>query len=130
MGQSGIVLGVRSGLVEMSCREKILELHNIQLTIGTTNVASGFRYLFQKEDKVGLVGENGTGKTTFIKMLLKTLEPDTGKVVWGETLRIGYYAQEQGTLDNSKRILECVRDVADWIPLKKGLQLSAAPLLH
>lgn len=109
---------------------KILEAHNISKSFGDLDIIKGFNYKFKKGERVGIAGPNGVGKTSFIKLLTKELKPDSGKVVVGETVVFGHYAQANDTLNESHRVIDCVREIAEYIPLKKGKKLTAESLLE
>lgn len=109
---------------------KIVELHKVKKAFGETQVLNGFDYVFKTGEKVGLVGRNGTGKSTFLNLLTQQLEPDGGKVVIGETVVYGYYSQTGIKLKDGQRVIEAVREVADFIPLKKGKTITAAQMLE
>lgn len=108
---------------------KILELHSICKAYGDINLVDNFFYKFKKKERVGIVGPNGVGKTTFLQMLTKEVRPDHGKVVVGGTVTFGYFTQSGMELKEDKRVLEVVRDVAEFLPLDKGQKLTAAQLL-
>ncbi len=116
--------------VEKRLGSKILELHNIAKSFGDKTLFRNFYYKFQRNDKVGLVGPNGCGKTTFIKILLNDLKPDEGKVVWGETLKTAHYSQNGLQAANDKRVIEVVKDIAEYFELKKGKKISATQMLE
>jgi ATP-binding cassette subfamily F protein uup len=86
--------------------------------------------VFKTGEKVGLVGPNGAGKTTLLKMMTLNEEPDSGKVVVGDTVVMGYYRQNMGDLKEGQRLIEAVRDIAEFIPLTKGKTISAAQMLE
>ncbi|WP_020567155.1 ABC-F family ATP-binding cassette domain-containing protein [Neolewinella persica] len=109
---------------------KILEAHNIGKSYGEKELVRGFSYKFQKGERAGIVGKNGAGKSTLLHMLTKELEPDTGKVVHGTNTHFGYYTQDGIKLDNDKRVIEVIREIAEFIPLAKGLKLTARGLLE
>ena len=109
---------------------KILEAHNIGKSYGGNELIRGFSYKFQKGERAGIVGKNGAGKSTLLHMLTKELEPDTGKVVHGVNTHFGYYTQDGIKLDNDKRVIEVIREIAEFIPLAKGLKLTARGLLE
>jgi ATP-binding cassette subfamily F protein uup len=109
---------------------KIVELHKVKKSFGETQVLNGFDYVFKTGEKVGLVGRNGTGKSTFLNLITQQLEPDGGKVVIGETVVYGYYSQTGIKLKDGQRVIEAVREVADFIPLKKGKTITAAQMLE
>ncbi len=109
---------------------KVVELHKVRKVYGETVVLGGFDYVFRTGEKAGLVGRNGTGKTTFLNLLTKNTEPDGGKVVVGDTVVFGYFSQHMPPPREGLRVLECVREVADFIPLTKGKTLTAAQMLE
>ena len=109
---------------------KILEAHNISKAYGDKELVRGFSYKFQKGERVGIVGRNGAGKSTLLHMLTKELEPDTGKVVHGTNTVFGYYTQEGISLQQDMRVIEVVREIAEFIPLEKGQKLTARGLLE
>jgi ATP-binding cassette subfamily F protein uup len=109
---------------------KILEAHNIGKAYGERTLVKGFSYKFQKGERAGIVGKNGAGKSTLLHMLTKELEPDTGKVVHGVNTHFGYYTQDGINLDKDKRVIEVIREIAEFIPLEKGLKLTARGLLN
>ena len=93
-------------------------------------IVEGFDYKFKKKERVGIVGPNGVGKTTFLHLLTKSLRPDTGKIVVGETTVFGYYTQSGIQLKEDKRVIEVIQDIAEYIPLEKGQKLTAAQMLE
>jgi ATP-binding cassette subfamily F protein uup len=109
---------------------KIVEAHNISKKYGDLNLFEDFHYKFKKGERVGVVGVNGAGKSTFIKVLTGEVPTDTGKVVIGETVVFGHYNQEGLKLNQDKTVIDVIRDIADYIPLAKGLKLSAESLLE
>ncbi len=109
---------------------KVVELHNISKSFGSKKIIDNFTYKFKRRERLGIVGPNGSGKSTFLDILTGALPPDTGKVVIGDTIIFGHYRQEGIRLPEDKRVIEVVRDVADYIPLEKGKELSAAQLLE
>jgi len=109
---------------------KIVELHKISKSFGAKTILNGFTYSFQRQERLGIVGSNGTGKSTFLNLLQGHLEPDQGKIVIGETVVFGYYSQELIQVDEDKKVIDVIRDIAEFIPLEKGRQLSAAQFLE
>ncbi len=109
---------------------KILEAHDISKAFGDIKIVDGFDYKFKKKDRVGIIGKNGVGKSTLIKLLTKEIRPDTGTVVVGGTIQFGYYSQEGLVLEKDKMLIDVVRDIAEYIPLDKGAKLTAAQLLE
>ncbi|NJC27348.1 ABC-F family ATP-binding cassette domain-containing protein [Neolewinella antarctica] len=109
---------------------KILEAYNVGKSYDGRELVKGFTYKFKKNERVGIVGKNGAGKSTLLHMLTKELEPDTGKVTHGVNTHFGYYTQDGINLDNDKRVIEAIREIAEFIPLEKGLKLTARGLLN
>jgi ATP-binding cassette subfamily F protein uup len=89
-----------------------------------------FTYNFQRKERIGIVGNNGTGKSTFLKMLTDNIAPDAGKIVVGETVKFGFYTQDLIEVEMDVKVIDVIRDIAEYIPLEKGKQLSAAQLLE
>ena len=109
---------------------KILELHKIGKSYGTKVILDNFTYNFQRKERLGIVGNNGTGKSTFLNIIQGREEIDRGKVVIGETVVFGYYSQDLIKVDEDKKVIDVIRDIAEFIPLEKGRQLSAAQFLE
>ena len=109
---------------------KILEAHYLTKHFGNQVIVENFNYKFRKGERVGVVGPNGCGKTTFLRLLTKQLRPDSGKVVVGGTVKFGYYGQEGLLLEKDKRVIDVVTEVAEYIPLEKGRKLTAPQLLE
>ncbi len=110
---------------------KILEMHYVSKAYGSLKLVTDFHYKFKRGEKVGIVGKNGVGKTTFLHMLTGEERPDTGRVVSGETVVFGYYTQEGINLGKEdKRMIDFIKDIAEYIPLDKGQKLTAASLLE
>ncbi len=109
---------------------KVVEFHRVKKQLGQQTILNGFDYTFKSNERVGLVGRNGCGKTTFLQLLTKRDEPDHGKVVNGETVVFGYYEQSTMHLKPEQRVIECIREIADFIPLKKGKTITASQLLE
>jgi ABC transport system ATP-binding/permease protein len=108
---------------------KIMELHRVAKAYGELCILEGFTYNFKRGEKVGIIGPNGIGKSTLLNLMMGLETPDSGKIVRGETLKIGYYSQQGIQVDESKKVIDVVRDIADWIPLSNGNKLTASHLL-
>ena len=109
---------------------KIFEAHKVCKAFGDRTILSDFDYIFSRYDKVGIVGPNGVGKTTFLRLLLGEEKPDSGYFDVGETVRFGYYSQKGIQFDENKRVIEAVQDIAEVIRNEKdGTTLSASALL-
>ena len=109
---------------------KILELHKISKSYPGKLLLNQFDYTFTKGERVGIIGKNGTGKSTFLNILSGVDRPDAGKVVIGDTIKIGYYTQEGITDKQGQKVIDVIREFGDFIPLKKGRQISAQQLLE
>lgn len=109
---------------------KILEFHKVSKVFKDKTILNKFDYTFQKGERVGIIGKNGTGKTTFLNILTQTDKPDSGKVVKGDTIKFGYYTQNGITIKPEQKVIDVIREFGDYIPLKKGRQISAQQLLE
>jgi len=110
---------------------KVLEMNNVTKTFGDFVAVNNFSYTFKKGERIGIVGKNGSGKTTFLETIMGRHKPDTGKITTGQTISFGYYSQEGLKPKDDKRILDIVKDVAESIPTGKGGSVSASQfLLH
>lgn len=107
---------------------KIIELHNIHKSYGEHVILKGFDYKFKKGDRVGIVGKNGAGKTTLLNMMVGKESVDAGKIVIGDTIVIGYYTQSGMNLKEDVRVIDAVRNIAEFIPMHKGQKLTAIQL--
>ena len=109
---------------------KIVELHKIKRAYGERVLFEGLTHHFKRGERIGLVGHNGSGKSSLLHLILGNATPDAGKVVVGETVVFGHYAQEGGRFNEDWKVIDAVRDIADWIPVKGGAKLTAAQLLE
>lgn len=109
---------------------KILELIKIRKAYGDFKILDNFSYTFKKGEKIGIIGKNGVGKTTMLNMIMGKEKPDGGKIQTGETIVFGYYSQDGLVLNEDKRVIEVVKDIAEFIPLADGSKLTASALLQ
>lgn len=109
---------------------KILEIDHLSKRFGPLTIMNDFSYVFKKGEKVGIVGRNGIGKSTFLKMIMEQEKPDTGTITPGETIVFGYYSQDGLLRKDDKRIIEVITDIADVIPLGNGSQITASQMLE
>jgi ABC transport system ATP-binding/permease protein len=109
---------------------KILEAHSIVKNFGEKKILDGFTYKFKKGERIGIVGQNGTGKSTFLKILTQEIKPDGGKIVVGDTIVFGYYTQDGLVVNEDKMVIDVIRDIAEYIPLDKGQKISAESMLE
>lgn len=109
---------------------KIIEFHNVSKAFKNKIILNGFDYTFKKGERIGVIGKNGTGKSTFLNLLTQSLQPDGGKIVLGETVKIGYYTQGGITAKPDQKVIDVIKAYGDYIPLAKGRQISAQQLLE
>ena len=109
---------------------KIVELHSVSKAYGDKKLITKFDYKFKKGERVGIVGVNGAGKSTLIKMITGLEPTDTGKIIIGETINFGYFGQDGLVVNETKMVIDVIRDIAEYIPLAKGLKLTAESLLE
>nr|WP_297783387.1 ABC-F family ATP-binding cassette domain-containing protein [uncultured Allomuricauda sp.] len=109
---------------------KILELHNISKSYGDKTILDKFDYNFTKGERVGIIGKNGTGKSTFLNIITQREDVEGGKVVVGDTVKFGYYTQKGIPDKEGQKVIDVIREFGDYIPLKKGRQISAQQLLE
>ncbi len=109
---------------------KIFECQYISKRFGDVVILKDFYYNFARFEKMGIVGNNGTGKSTFVKMLLAQVQPDEGRIVVGDTVRFGYFSQEGLQFDEQMKVIDVVSAIADYVDLGGGKRLSASQLLQ
>ncbi|WP_314203976.1 ABC-F family ATP-binding cassette domain-containing protein [Capnocytophaga bilenii] len=109
---------------------KTVEFHNVSKAFGQLQVLNKFSYNFLRGERVGIIGKNGTGKSTFLNLLTGAIPPDSGKIIVGDTIKFGYYTQEGIEVIQGQKVIEVIQKYGDYIPLLKGRTLSAAQLLE
>lgn len=109
---------------------KVIELHKISKSFPGKKLIDNFSYNFIKGERIGIIGKNGTGKSTFLNMITGNLLPDTGKVVKGETVKIGYYTQGGIDIKPGQKVIDVIKEYGEYIPLNKGKIISASQLLE
>ncbi|WP_034922837.1 ABC-F family ATP-binding cassette domain-containing protein [Gillisia sp. CAL575] len=109
---------------------KIVEIHKISKSYEGKQLLDKFEYNFQKGERIGIIGKNGTGKSTFLNILTGAIKPDSGKVTIGETIKFGYYTQGGIQAKPGQKVIDVIREYGDYIPLQKGRQISAQQLLE
>ena len=115
--------------VETRMGKKTIELHHISKCFGDKVCIRDFDYIVLKNQRLGIIGPNGCGKSTLLKIIAGIIQPDSGEVEIGETVKIGYFSQEIEEMNTSQRVIDYIKDVAEYIPTKDGL-ISAAKLLE
>ena len=109
---------------------KTVEFHNVSKSFGDLRVLNKFNYNFLRDERVGIIGKNGTGKSTFLNLLTSSIAPDSGKIVVGDTIKFGYYTQDGIEVQQGQKVIEVIQKYGDYIPLLKGRTLSAGQLLE
>lgn len=124
--EGDVELNVKSAYIG----KKIFTAHHVSKRFGDKVILNDFNYTFARYEKLGIVGDNGVGKTTFIKLLLNQLQPDSGSFEIGQTVRFGYYSQEGMHFDEGKKVIDAVRDVAEHIYFDEKTHYSASQFLQ
>ena len=109
---------------------KIFEADHLSKSFGDLKILDDFSYIFSRYEKMGIVGNNGTGKSTFIKILMGLVKPDGGTIDIGETVRFGYYSQDGLQFDEQMKVIDVVQDIAEVIELGNGKKLTASQFLQ
>ena len=109
---------------------KIVELVKVSKSYEDKVILDQFNYMFQRGERVGIIGKNGTGKSTFLDILTAKTSPESGKIIIGDTIKFGYYTQNGIKVKEDQKVIDVVRTFGDFIPLKKGRQISAQQLLE
>lgn len=109
---------------------KVLELHHVTKGFGGRKMVDDFSYVFKKKDRIGIVGKNGIGKSTFLDLITRQSKPDSGEVIPGVTTKMGYFTQETEDLNPGHRVIEEVKEIAEFITMADGSQISASKFLE
>jgi ATP-binding cassette subfamily F protein uup len=109
---------------------KILEMHNVYKSYGDLKIMDGFEYVFKRGERIGIIGKNGTGKSSFLNLITHKEAADKGKVILGETVKYGYYTQNGITVKPGQKVIEVIKEFGEYIPLAKGNKISASQLLE
>lgn len=125
---------MRDDKVEMNVKsarlgKKIVELNHVSKSFPGVKLIEDFSYKFQRFEKVGIVGKNGTGKSTFLNLLTQALKPDSGSIEIGQTIKFGYYRQEGINFDPQEKVIEAVQKIAEFIHFEDGTKMSATQML-
>ena len=120
---------VKIGISSSRLGTKIFEVHNLNKSFGETKIINDFSYTFSRYEKMGIVGKNGAGKSTFLNMLVGLMPHDKGVIEIGTTVKFGYYRQHGISIDETKRVLEVAQDIAEVVSLGNGSTISVSAFL-
>ena len=109
---------------------KIIEMVKLNKDFPDRTILKDFSYSFQRGERIGIIGKNGTGKSTFLNILTQTMQPDSGKVIIGDTIKIGYYTQSGINPKPGQKVIDIIKEYGEYIPLTKGKIISASQLLE
>lgn len=109
---------------------KIVEISNLSKSYGGRKLIDNFSYLLKRDDRIGIIGENGSGKTTLLEMLTGRVKPDAGEIEIGQTVALGYYDQESRALDETQRVIDYIKEVAEYVTTVEGNQITASQMLE
>lgn len=115
--------------VETRMGKKTIELHHVGKSYGGTKLVDDFDYIVLRNQRLGIIGPNGCGKSTLIKMIAGLIQPNSGEIEIGETIKIGYLAQEEPDLDTDRRVIDYIRDIAEYVQTRDG-KISASQMLE
>ncbi|WCO02508.1 ABC-F family ATP-binding cassette domain-containing protein [Psychroserpens ponticola] len=109
---------------------KVAEFHKVSKAFEDKVILDKFEYVFKQGERIGIIGKNGTGKSTFLNMLTNTMQPDSGKIILGDTVKFGYYTQGGIEVKSGQKVIDVIKEFGEFIPLAKGRQISAKQLLE
>ena len=109
---------------------KVIEINNLSKSYGETKLIDDFTYLLKRDDRIGIIGANGSGKTTLLDMITGRVAKTSGEIEIGQTVHIGYYDQESHALNDEQRVIDYIRDVAEYVTTNEGVQITAGKMLE
>ena len=109
---------------------KIIEIKNLSKSYGNLKLIDNFSYLLKRDDRIGIIGENGSGKTTLLEIITDRIKADSGEIEIGQTVRIGYYDQESRALNEDQRVIDYIKEVAEYVTTIDGNQITASQMLE
>jgi ATP-binding cassette subfamily F protein uup len=124
-GQEQLQIGVQMQRIG----GKVLEMKDVSKSYGENVLIKDFVYLFTKGERIGIIGDNGVGKSTFLNLITGKIQPDSGEIISGDTIVFGYYTQEGFRFGKDKKIIELIKEIADIVPASDGRQVTASQLL-
>lgn len=124
-GQEQLQIGVQMQRIG----GKVLEMKDVSKSYGENVLIKDFEYLFTKGERIGIIGDNGVGKSTFLNLITGKIQPDSGEIISGDTIVFGYYTQEGFRFGKDKKIIELIKEIADIVPASDGRQVTASQLL-
>ncbi len=130
LGQVTRDVNVELSSISKRMGNKVLNLHNVTKSFGDKKILDGFTYEFVNGEKIGIIGKNGVGKSTFLNLIMGLIQPDSGKIITGETVAFGYYSQYQTELNGEHRIIDSIKEIANTIKLPDGAEISASKMLE
>ena len=115
--------------VETRMGKKTVELHHVTKGYGEKKLIEDFTYILLKNQRLGIIGPNGCGKSTLLKLMAGKIQPDAGEVEVGETIKMGYFAQDVPDMDSNQRVIDYIRDIAEYVPTRDG-KITASQMLE
>ncbi len=109
---------------------KIIEINNLSKSYGKLTLIDDFSYLLKRDDRIGIIGENGSGKTTLLEIITDRIKPDSGEIEIGQTVHIGYYDQESRALNEEQRVIDYIKEIAEYVTTAQGNQITAGQMLE
>ncbi len=109
---------------------KVVELENVSKSYGSRKLIDDFTHIFKRNDRIGIIGANGAGKTTLLEIITNRIQPDAGEVVIGQTVKIGYYDQESRALNEEQRVIDYIKEAAEYVTTADGKQITASRMLE
>ena len=109
---------------------KVIEINGVSKSYGSNTLINDFSYLLKRDDRIGIIGANGSGKTTLLDMITGRVAPDSGEIDIGQTVHIGYYDQESRELNDEQRVIDYIRDIAEYVTTNEGVQITAGKMLE
>lgn len=125
-----VVEKVKLDVVGKKLGTKVLEIHNLSKSFNDKKILDKFTYTFVRGEKIGIIGKNGVGKTTFLKLIMEQEQPDSGNIVKGQTVDFGYYSQSGLDLKDNEKVIDAVKNIAPYIKLSNGYEISASQMLE